>query len=101
MPQTPETRMSQLQQDEVALQDELATFNTTQEGADILVGLGYTHLRMHEFRKAAGEIWAGMHGRTVLQNIGTTALVALYFTNSGVDKAYEDHLKAIFEQRSK
>ena len=100
MPQTPETRMSQLQQDEVALQDELATFNTTQEGADILVGLGYTHLRMHEFRKAAHEIWAGMHGRTTLQNLGTVGLVCGYFANTGVDEATREHFEVLREQQS-
>ena len=100
MPRTAETRMSRLQQDEAALRGDLATFNTVQEGADILVGLGYTHLRMHEFRKAAHEIWAGMHGRTTLQNLGTVGLVCGYFANTGVDEATREHFEVLHEQQS-
>ncbi len=100
MPRTPESRTSQLQQDEDHFYEQLATFDTPEQGADVLLGLGLTHLRMHEFRRAAHEIWAAMHGRTGMQNLGTVALLGGYFANTGVDKATQEHFEVLHEQNS-
>ncbi|NCU38367.1 hypothetical protein EOL96_04910 [Candidatus Saccharibacteria bacterium] len=93
--------MSELQQIETELNEQLDTFETPQEGADILVSLGLTHMRMHEFRRAADEIWGGMHGRTGMQNLGTLAVVGGYFLNSGIDQATRGHFNTLHDQNSK
>ncbi len=69
---------------------------------DALVGLGMTHLAMEpaKITLAVKEIWAGMHSRTGLENLGIIGLVAGYIAGGVQDPRTLEYAEAFHRDRA-
>ena len=92
-----------LEQREAALYDQLATAQDIYQGRDALVGLGFTHLAMepNKLKLAMQEIWAGMHGRSGLENLGIVAGVAAYISGGANDPHTLEYAAALRQDQQR
>ena len=95
-------RPTTLERRQTALYDTLATTDNTYEGRDALVELGFTHLAMEpgKMKQAAREIWAGMHGRSGMENLGIVARVATYISAGARDPETLEYADALRRDRA-
>ena len=60
----------------------IETSDNPYEVRDAITELGFTHLAMEpaKFKQAVKEIWAGMHSRSNIENLGIIARVGGYIS---------------------
>ncbi len=89
--------LSTLEAAEDGLYAVLETSQNPYETQDALTMLGMTHLWMEPARFSQGlrEVWAGMHGRPGMQNLGITAQVLLNLTDYGSNLLSKEHAAAL------
>jgi len=71
------------------------------EVRDAMTELGFIHLAMEpaKFKQGAKEIWAGMHGRTLPENLGIVARVAGYIYSGYNNPLTLEHAAALRQDR--
>ncbi len=94
-------KMSTLEAAEDGLYAVLETSNNPDEVRTALAHLGMTHLWMEPAKLGQGlrEIWASMHGRPGLENLGTAAQTLLLLTNYGINPLSQEHA-AVLQERA-
>jgi hypothetical protein len=90
-----------LERIETACYDTIATSGDTYEVRDAMTALGMTHLAMEpgKLPLAMRELWASMHGRTGLENLGIVATVAGYVAGGYSDPRTQEYADALRQDR--
>lgn len=79
----------------------LATVDNSYDARDILVELGLTHLQMEPEKlfQAFQEIWAGMHGRSGIENLGIVATVFGTMSNNTYNPLTQEYAVALAREK--
>lgn len=90
-----------LERIETTCYDTIATSDDMYEIRDAMTELGMTHLAMEpgKLKLAMTELWASMHGRSGLENLGIVAGVAGYIAGGYNDPRTREYADALRQDR--